>query len=351
MREVKLPLSKRVIPLDTPLWLHESEFLFKAGENSLKTETTYRSGLRLFADWLQHFKRNGYSVNDNWPISADHLNNDVLIGYRQWLLNNRSSKTATTYMAAMMSYLSFLEDKNELPQSVHLSKLQRQLRKRRSGKNAAETVVDLDEARQDIPKIIAYYSELPLPAENDKYNRRLSILRDRALVWTIFSTAARISEIAALNRPQGKREIPQFLLVTGKGNKTRTVHIRDYAQGPINAYLKERRDHNPALFVSHSRNSQNARITITSIHNVVKKAVRSLDLHPKLSAHDFRHYRASSLLRDGMPLEVLQEFLGHEDITTTRNIYAPLMGVQVIHEWLDNMDRKPSLQLTEAPIS
>lgn len=347
MREVKLPLSKRLVPVDTPTWLHESEFLFKAGENSLKTETTYRSGLRLFADWLQHFKKATYSVNDNWPISANQLNNDILIAYRQWLLNNRSAKTATTYMAAVLSYLSFLEDKDELPPSVLLSKLQRQLRKRRSGKNAAENVVDLDEARQDIPKILAYYAELPLPANNDQYNRRLSLLRDRALVWTIFSTAARISEVAALNRPQGKREITPFLLVTGKGNKTRTVHIRDYAQGPINAYLKERQDSNRALFISHARNSQNARITITSIHNVVKKAVKALGLHPKLSAHDFRHYRASTLLREGMPLEVLQEYLGHEDITTTRNIYAPLMGVQVINEWLDNMDRKPELATQE----
>ena len=342
-KQIKLPLSNRPIPLETPIWLHESEFLFKAGENSLKTETTYRSGLRLFADWLQHFNRGEYTVKDEWPISANRLNNDILIAYRQWLLQNRSSKTATTYMAAVTSYLTFLEDKDELTETVQLSKLQRQLRKRRSGTNAAETVVDLDEARQDIPKILHYYDQLPLPAENDIYNRRLSLLRDKALVWTMFSTAARISEVAGLNRTQGKSEIPQFLIVTGKGNKTRTVHIRDYAQGPVNAYLRERKDSNRALFVSHSRNSLNARITITSIHNIIKRAVKAENLHPRLSAHDFRHYRASTLLREGMPLEVLQEYLGHEDITTTRNIYAPLMGVQVIDEWLNNMDSKPKV--------
>lgn len=343
-KEIKLPLSERPIPTETPIWHHESEFLFKAGENSLKTETTYRSGLRLFADWLQHFRKGDYSVDEDWPISANHLNNDILIAYRQWLLNNRSSKTATTYMAAVLSYLTFLEDKDELPAAVQLSKLQRQLRKRRSGTNAAETVVDLDEARQEIPKILHYYDSLTLPPENDQYNRRLSLLRDKALVWTMFSTAARISEVAALNRPQGKQTIPQFLIVTGKGNKTRTVHIRDYAQEPVNAYLRERKDSNRALFVSHSRNSLNARITITSIHNIIKKAVNAERLHPKLSAHDFRHFRASTLLREGMPLEVLQEYLGHEDITTTRNIYAPLMGVQVIDEWLNNMDSRPTLE-------
>jgi hypothetical protein len=42
-----------------------------------------------------------------------------------------------------------------------------------------------------------------------------------------------------------------------------------------------------------------------------------------------------------MPLEVVQEFLGHVDISTTRGIYAPVLGIQVVSEWLDNMDVTP----------
>jgi integrase/recombinase XerD len=97
------------------------------------------------------------------------------------------------------------------------------------------------------------------------------------------------------------------------------------------------------LFISHSRNARNARITATAVHQIIKKAVKALNLHPSLSAHDFRHYRATQLLREGMPLEVVQEFLGHTDIATTRNIYAPVLGVQVVSEWLDNVDIPPSL--------
>ncbi len=338
MREAKLPLTKRPVPKDRPLWAHESEFLFRSGENSLKTEQTYRSGLRLFADWLQHFKKDGYSLEDEFPITVGAVTNDHLLQYRQWLLMNRSAKTAQTYVAGVMAYLTFLEDRDELPEAIQLGKLQRQMRKRRSGTNHAEVVVDLDEARQDIPKIVAWYDTQPIPAENDQYNRRLSALRDRALIYTIYSTGARISEIVSLNRPQGQSGAPTFLLVTGKGNKTRTVFIRDYARPPLEAYLRERKDSNRAMFLSHSRNSNNARITITSVHNVVKKAVKALKLHSKLSAHDFRHYRATQLLRDGVPLEVLQEYLGHADIGTTRNIYAPIIGAQIIEEWLNNVD-------------
>jgi integrase/recombinase XerD len=117
--------------------------------------------------------------------------------------------------------------------------------------------------------------------------------------------------------------------------------LRDYALKAIVVYLAERRDANPALFVAHSRNARNARLTITSVHNIVKKAVEALRLEESLSAHDFRHYRATQLLRAGMPLEVVQEYLGHADITTTRNIYAPVLGTQVVSEWLDNVDLTP----------
>ena len=104
----------------------------------------------------------------------------------------------------------------------------------------------------------------------------------------------------------------------------------------------ERRDTNPALFVAHSRNTRSARLSKTSAHNVVKAAVRALKLDPTLSAHDFRHYRATQLLRDGMPLEVVQEYLGHADISTTRGIYAPVLGTHVVSEWLDNVDQSPA---------
>ncbi|MCA9947708.1 MAG: tyrosine-type recombinase/integrase, partial [Anaerolineales bacterium] len=117
--------------------------------------------------------------------------------------------------------------------------------------------------------------------------------------------------------------------------------IMPYAQQAIQAYLRERKDGNPALFVSHSRNAGGARLTQSGAHNVVKKAVKALRLEPTLSAHDFRHYRATQLLRDGMPLEVVQELLGHADVSTTRSIYAPVLGVQLVREWLDNVDQPP----------
>jgi len=298
-------------------------------------------GLRLFADWMQHHKKDGYSLEDSWPLSPDRLSTSTVLAFRSWLLANRSRSTVTTYLAAVVGYLNFLDGQDQLPASVQLGKLQRQLARRQVERNQAETVIDLDEARQQMPQIIAYYHELPLPPLNDPYNHRLSLLRNRALVKVLYATAARISEVLALNRSNVDHGRSAYATVMGKGNKPRTIYLRDYAQQAIRAYLAERRDSNPALFVAHSRNANNARLSKTTAHNVIKKAVGALHLHPSLSAHDFRHFRATQLLREGMPIEVVQEYLGHADISTTRSIYAPVLGIQVVSEWLDNVDIPP----------
>lgn len=324
-----------------PSWLQVTAFLLEAGAASVQTEATYRSALRLFADWLQHYGHDGFTLEDAWPLDPAMLTTATLLTFRAWLLNNRSRATATTYMAAVGGYLNYLDGQNMLPAGVQLGKLQRQIARRHVERNPAENVLDLDDARRAMPQIVAYYERKPLPPADDPYDRRLVLLRDRALVHTLYSTAARISEVAALNRSNVDQGRAQHASIMGKGSKPRTIHIREYARQAIQAYLAARSDSNPALFVAHSRNAANARLSVTSAHNVVKNAVKALGLHGALSAHDFRHFRATQLLREGMPLEVVQEFLGHADISTTRGIYAPVLGVQVVDEWLDNMDVPP----------
>ncbi|NLF65019.1 MAG: tyrosine-type recombinase/integrase [Chloroflexi bacterium] len=340
-RRYQLPLTGRDVP-DAPSWLQATAYLLEAGAGSVQTEATYRSALRLFADWLQHTGQDGYTPDEEWPLDPARLTTATLLNFRGWLLNNRSRATATTYMAALTGYLNYLDGQGLLPPGLQLGKLQRQLSRRPIERNLAETVLDLDDARQAIPQIIAYYDRQPLPPGDDPYNRRLSLLRNRALVHTLYSTAARLSEVVALNRSNVDQGRARHASIRGKGNKPRIIHLRAYAREAIRAYLAARTDSNPALFVAHSRNADCARLSATSAHNVVKAAVKALGLHETISAHDFRHYRATQLLREGMPIEVVQEFLGHADISTTRGVYAPVLGVHVVDEWLDNMDVPPA---------
>jgi len=338
-RQSQLPISGRDTP-EATAWLHENTYLIEAGARSIKTEMTYRSGLRLYADWMQHFERDGYDKKMEWPLPPGSISTATVLAFRNWLVANRSKSTATTYMSAVVGYLNFLDGMDLLPEQIQLGKLRRQLERRKIETSRSETVVDLDAARQAVPTIVTYYDSLPLPA-NDSFDRRLSVLRNRALVHVLYSTAARLGETLSLNRSGVDHGRSAHATIVGKGNRARTIHLREYAQLRIRSYLGERKDSNPALFVAHSRNARNARLSPTSAHMVIKKAVRALALHESISAHDFRHYRATQLLREGMPLEVVQEYLGHVDISTTRSIYAPVLGVQIVAEWLDNMDVPP----------
>ena len=334
-----LPCSGREIPNEHP-FPQMTLFLREAGLNSERTERAYRAGLRAFADWLQVHGPH-HSLEDAWPLSPTPLQTADILAFRSWLLANRAQATTTTYIAAVLNYLHFLDGVDQLPEGIQLGKLAQQRRRRRVERSQAASVVDKDEARQQMPQVVAYYQERPLPLQNDAYNRRLSLLRDRALVNLLYSTAARLSEILALNRTQVGNGRSQTATIIGKGQRPRTLHIMPYAQQAIRAYLNERKDGNPALFVSHSRNAGGARLTQSGAHNIIKKAVKAQGLEPTLSAHDFRHYRATQLLREGMPLEVVQELLGHADVSTTRSIYAPVLGVQLVREWLDNVDLAP----------
>src|SRR5690606_28714570 len=170
---------------------------------------------------------------DGWPLDPARLTTATLLNFRGWMLNNRSRATATTYMAALTGYLNFLDGQGLLPPGLQLGKLQRQLSRRQIERNQAETVLDLDDARQAIPQMVAYYDRKPLPPGDDPYNRRLSLLRNRALVHTLYSTAARLSEVVALNRSNVDQGRALHASIRGKGSKPRIIHLRAYAREAI----------------------------------------------------------------------------------------------------------------------
>lgn len=339
-----LPVTGRNIPKDEIPFTYAAQFL---EELTPRTERTYRIGLRVLADWLQGL-HDEYAEDDVWPLSLDPLTTTTVLDFRAWLLNNRSKATASTYLAAVTGFLYYLDGRDELPEGVELGKLAGQLRRRSSVPSRSETVASHDEDRQWlIPAIVHYFNDLPLPPENDAYNRRLTILRDRALVHTLYSTAARLSEVLSLDRSSVGHGRSKRAIITGKGDKQRTIHLLDNARRAIRAYLGERAllgDRAAPLFVSFSRRSSGSRLSTTAAYLVIRNAVVAIvgkeeakDIH--LSPHDFRHFRATQLLRDEVPLEVIQELLGHADISTTRSVYAPVLGAQKIQEHLEEAAR------------
>ena len=148
--------------------------------------------------------------------------------------------------------------------------------------------------------------------------------RDLAIVEFLYSSAVRVSELVRLNREDICWESDD-VMVLGKGNKEREVYLNARAHLHLKKYLESRTDDNPALFVS--GRSPHERLTKAGVEYIVArigKAAGVENVHP----HRFRRTAATDLLRMGMPIEQVQELLGHAKIDTTR-IYCTVTREQV----------------------
>ena len=139
--------------------------------------------------------------------------------------------------------------------------------------------------------------------------------RDLALVDVLYSTGARVSEVAGMNRSDIKGN---EILVFGKGEKERYVYLNARAQLSLEQYIGNRKDNEDALFVNIK--APHTRISSGAIEGAIAKIGKRAGIsncHP----HRFRRTVATNALNRGMPIEEVKQMLGHESIQTT-TIYA-----------------------------
>lgn len=310
------------LPLASPdLEAYFAPFLRDLG--AANTRAVYRTGLSAL---LRFFDETGYGerANAGPPYPRTLLDDDLLVEFYRWLTERYSPHTTATYLAALQRFLVWLDAADALPLSFHLGKAQRRLQAARGGQKMRYRHRRPD---PELPRIVTYYDDLAPPAEAREdpaqaRRARLTLLRNRALVHTLYASAGRVSEVAGLTREQVLDGRAEEVYLVGKGGKERVILLTEAARRAIQAYLKARLDDYPALFIGHSKKSRGQPLHRRTIWQIVKDAARALELYENTSPHTFRHYRATQLLNKGMPLELVQAYLGHESIATTRKVYA-----------------------------
>ena len=138
-------------------------------------------------------------------------------------------------------------------------------------------------------------------------------LRDLALIDILASTGMRIGELVLLNRKDINFE-ERECVVFGKGSKERMVYFDARAKIHLQEYLNSRTDDNPALFVS--LRVPYVRMKIGGIEARLRGMGRNLGIE-KVHPHKFRRTLATMAIDKGMPIEQLQQLLGHKRIDTT----------------------------------
>ena len=242
---------------------------------SNKTLTYYDSTIR------NVLKSTGKSVQD---ITTD----DLRIYLDSYQTNNGVSKVTIDNIRRILStFFAWLEDENFIIKSPV-----RRIHKVKTCKTVKET-----------------YSDEFLEIMRDNAES----VRDLAMIDLLASTGIRVGELVLINRVDVDF-VNRECIVLGKGNKQRKVYFDARTKIHLQRYLSERTDDNPALFVT--LHKPYSRLQIKGVEMRLQRLGRKLGLirvHP----HKFRRTLATMAIDKGMPIEQVQQLLGHESVDTT----------------------------------
>ncbi len=208
-----------------------------------------------------------------------------LTDYRE--SNNSSKVTVDNIRRVLSSFFSWLEDEDYIIKSPA-----RRIHKVKTSSVIKET-----------------YSDEAL----EKMRDNCETLRDLAMIDLLASTGMRVGELVLLNCDDidfNERECVVF----GKGDKERIVYFDARTKIHLQNYLSDRKDNEPALFVT--LRSPHKRLQIGGVESRLREIGRRLDI-PKVHPHKFRRTLATMAIDKGMPIEQLQQLLGHQRIDTT----------------------------------
>ena len=157
--------------------------------------------------------------------------------------------------------------------------------------------------------------------------KRVTGLRDRALVEVLCSTGMRISEALSLDRDRLDMERREAVII-GKGNRQRKVYFSGTTLDWIGRYLAHRHDDDPALFISDGGRPR--RLDHYAVWKTFQRYGKRSGLAKHVHPHMLRHTMATTLLANGCPIGHIRELLGHANLTTTCRYYLGRMSEQEV---------------------
>lgn len=228
-------------------------------------------------------------------ITTDDLRGYLDI-YQQ--TNNISKVTLDNVRRILSSFFSWLEDEDYIVKSPV-----RRIHKVKTIKTVKET-----------------YSDESLELMRDHCDN----LRDLAMIDLLASTGMRVGELVKLNQDDINFDSRECV-VFGKGSKERKVYFDARTKIHLKKYLAERTDNNKALFVSLLKPYN--RLQISGVEIRLRKIGIELNI-PNVHPHKFRRTLATMAIDKGMPIEQVQNLLGHSSIDTTLR-YAMVNQINV----------------------
>lgn len=218
----------------------------------------------------------------------DYTTDDIRNYLSEYQEKNKSSKVTMDNMRRIFSsFFSWLEDEDYIVKSPV-----RRIHKVKTANIIRETFTDenLEVLRDTCTEI-----------------------RNLAMVELLASAGIRVGELVLLNRNDINFN-ERSCIVLGKGNKEREVYFDARTKLHLKSYLESRIDDNPALFVS--LNAPFNRLTTNGVEKALRRLGNKANIS-KVHPHKFRRTLATMAIDKGMPIEQVQNLLGHKNINTT----------------------------------
>lgn len=293
----------------------------------------------------------------------DYQVNDFM--YYLKMERNYSENTVSSYQNDLLQYTNFLFKYQEIEdcsmiEELHIERYIRSLKKRNLSKTsisrkisaiksfhkflADEKYVDIDVSKliskPKSPRHLPDYltiEEIEQMINSIDTNTVIGI-RNRAILELLYASGMRVTELVELQIDDVHLK-EKFIRVIGKGDKERIVPIGDMAIYWVRKYITDSRDkipHKPGgvLFINYKGDSLSRQM----IWKIIKKIAKDAGIEKEIKVHTIRHSVATHLLQNNVDLRFIQEFLGHEDISTTQ-IYTHI-EIEELKEKIKSVHRK-----------
>jgi integrase/recombinase XerC len=251
-----------------------------------------------------------YCVDHELPLDARQLRTGTLRAFLAASFDGRTASTMARKVSAVRAFFRFLEKRGHLTDNPAAS-----LTRPKVQKPLPEFVTV-----EDAFRVVAAPGK-HAPDAVDEQRAEAIALRDAAILELLYSSGARVSEVAGLSL--GSLDLAgHHARVLGKGQKERLVPLGAECIAALTAYLPRRPDlvdkdgqqHGTALFVGRFGTRLGAR----QVQNVVQRYGMLGTGRPDLHPHTLRHTCATHLLDAGADLRSIQELLGHASLGTTQ---------------------------------
>ena len=249
--------------------------------------------------YRQELKQFNYYLTKHKIINFSQVDRFVIMDYLKSIQQSGKSENSIIHsVSTLRKFFLFLKQENIIQNNPMLK-------------------IDTPKKAQHLPQVLSIDEVDHLLAVPDT-KTDLGI-RDRALLETMYATGLRVSELVNLTGDNLHLDMG-FIQTLGKGNKERIIPIGDVAIDWLNIYFKQVRNklvkdsNEKHVFV----NAHGRQLTRQGVWKNLKQQVRAAGINKNVTPHTLRHSFATHLLENGADLRIVQELLGHADVSTTQ---------------------------------